>query len=184
MKIYSLILELLNRFVRRNGLFKNFLLYMLFILITLLVGGTTVSFSEPEVNPEDTSAESTASEEDSVSKPQPEPEAKPQPEPDADSETQTDCSIDNKEKSTLLLTIFGETEDAPIRGARVFVTPKDCPEEKTTSNRKGKAEIHVIPGSVKIQIIADGWKTFGDKLDIKDKEKEILVQLKRKSRPQ
>ena len=49
------------------------------------------------------------------------------------------------------------------------------------SNEDGMVTIDVIPigDTVRLQVIADGWKTFGDDYKIETDSKEIVVKMKR-----
>jgi len=49
------------------------------------------------------------------------------------------------------------------------------------SDEDGKVTIDVIPigDTVRLQVIADGWKTYGDDYKIDSDSKEIVVKMKR-----
>ena len=49
------------------------------------------------------------------------------------------------------------------------------------SDEDGKVTIDVIPigDTVRLQVIADGWKTYGEDFKIESDNKEILVKMKR-----
>jgi hypothetical protein len=88
----------------------------------------------------------------------------------------------------IVVTVVKETNGKPIENAAVVFHPmkkgKDEGGLELKTNEEGKATIEVIPigYTVRLQIIADGFQTFGDDYQVTTDTKEIQVKLKRPSR--
>jgi hypothetical protein len=88
----------------------------------------------------------------------------------------------------ITVTVVKATNGKPIENAAVVFHPmksgKDEGNLELKTNEDGKATIEVIPigYTVRLQIIADGYQTFGDDYQITTDTKDIQVKLKRPSR--
>jgi hypothetical protein len=89
--------------------------------------------------------------------------------------------------ATIKVTVLRSTNGKPIPNAAVVFHPMEGDKDKGAlelkSNEDGKVTIDVIPigDTVRLQVIADGWKTFGDDYKIDTDSKEIVVKMKRPS---
>ena len=87
--------------------------------------------------------------------------------------------------ATIKVTVLRSTNGKPIPNAAVVFHPMEGDKDKGAlelkSNEDGKVTIDVIPigDTVRLQVIADGWKTFGDDYKIDTDSKEIVVKMKR-----
>lgn len=93
--------------------------------------------------------------------------------------------------SELKFEIVGGNKELPVENASVYVK---FAEERTLrrdkrvewrakTNRDGLAGIRYIPrGKVLIQIVAEGWKTFGKYYDLKEDVATIKIKLERPRR--
>jgi hypothetical protein len=87
----------------------------------------------------------------------------------------------------LTIEVTGGDANKPVENASVYIKTLDqrlIKDKKTEINVKtnqgGIAHIPVSPtGRVLIQVIADGWKTYGHWHDITDQEQTIKVHLDR-----
>jgi len=85
----------------------------------------------------------------------------------------------------IVVTVVKATNGKPVENAAVVFHPmkngKDEGGLELKTNEDGKASIDVIPigDTVRLQIIADGFQTFGDDYPITTDSKEIEVKLKR-----
>jgi hypothetical protein len=88
----------------------------------------------------------------------------------------------------ITVTVMKETNGKPVENAAVVFHPmkgnKDEGNLELKTNEDGKATIDVIPigDTVRLQVIADGFQTFGDDYQITTDAKEIQVKLKRPAR--
>jgi hypothetical protein len=88
----------------------------------------------------------------------------------------------------ITVTVTKETNGKPIENAAVVFHPmkgnKDEGNLELKTNEEGKAVIDVIPigDIVRLQVIANGFQTFGDDYEIKTDSKEIEVKMKRPAR--
>ncbi|MFQ5816575.1 MAG: hypothetical protein ACE5H2_01290 [Terriglobia bacterium] len=96
----------------------------------------------------------------------------------------------------LVVKVVAASGEKPIANASVYVDFKDKPgfiargkkrRWHVKTNREGLARLPgVAPGKVLIQVIAEGWKTFGKYYDIgaekKGKRKVIEIKLQRPRR--
>jgi hypothetical protein len=89
--------------------------------------------------------------------------------------------------ATIKVTVLRSTNGKPISNAAVVFHPMEGDKDKGAlelkSNEDGTVTIDVIPigDTVRLQVIADGWKTFGDDYKIDTDSKEIVVKMKRPS---
>src|SRR3984957_14703872 len=87
--------------------------------------------------------------------------------------------------ATIKVTVVRSTNGKPIPNAAVVFHPMEGDTDKGAlelkSDEDGNVKIDVIPigDVVRLQVIADGWKTFGDDYKIDPDSKEILVKMKR-----
>jgi hypothetical protein len=85
----------------------------------------------------------------------------------------------------IIVTVLKATNGKPVENAAVIFHPmkngKDEGGLELKTNEEGKATIDVIPigDTVRVQIIADGFQTFGDDYPITTAAKDIEVKLKR-----
>jgi hypothetical protein len=88
----------------------------------------------------------------------------------------------------ITVTVMKETNGKPVENAAVVFHPmkgnKDEGGLELKTNEDGKATIDVIPigDTVRLQVIADGFQTFGDDYQITTDTKDIQVKLKRPAR--
>jgi hypothetical protein len=86
------------------------------------------------------------------------------------------------------ITVIKATNEKPIENAAVVFHPMEGDKDKGNlelkTNEEGKAVIDVIPigDTVRLQVIANGYQTFGDDYKIDSDSKEIIVKLKRPGR--
>jgi hypothetical protein len=89
------------------------------------------------------------------------------------------------ETSHITVTVVKETNGKPIESAAVIFHPmlgdKDKGNMELKTNEEGMAVIDVIPtnSTVRLQVIATGFQTFGNDYKIDGPTKEIVVKLKR-----
>jgi hypothetical protein len=87
--------------------------------------------------------------------------------------------------ATIKVTVLRSTNGKPIPNAAVVFHPMEGDKDKGAlelkSNEDGMVTIDVIPigDTVRLQVIADGWKTFGDDYKVDTDSKEIVVKMKR-----
>ena len=90
--------------------------------------------------------------------------------------------------SRITIEVSGGEKDAPVENASVYV--KYVEERKllkdkklelnVKTNRDGIAHVHNAPlGRVLIQVIAEGWKTYGRWYDITDTKQVFKIRLQR-----
>ena len=88
----------------------------------------------------------------------------------------------------ITVTVTKEANGKPVENAAVVFHPmkgtKDEGNLELKTNEEGKAVIDVIPigDTVRLQVIANGFQTFGDDYPITTDTKEIQVKLKRPAR--
>ena len=91
------------------------------------------------------------------------------------------------ETATIKVTVLRDTNGKPIPNAAVVFHPMEGDRDKGAlelkSDEEGNVTIDVIPigDVVRLQIIAPGWKTYGDDYKIDSSSKEITVRMKRPS---
>jgi len=87
--------------------------------------------------------------------------------------------------ATIKVIVLRATNGKPIPNAAVVFHPMEGDKDKGAlelkSDEEGKVTIDVIPigDTVRLQVIADGWKTYGDDYKIDTDSKEIVVKMKR-----
>jgi hypothetical protein len=87
--------------------------------------------------------------------------------------------------ATIKVTVLRSTNGKPIPNAAVVFHPMEGDRDKGAlelkSDEDGKVTIDVIPigDTVRLQVIADGWKTYGEDYKIDSNSKEIVVKMKR-----
>jgi hypothetical protein len=87
--------------------------------------------------------------------------------------------------ATIKVTVLRSTNGKPIPSAAVVFHPMEGDKDKGALELKtdedGKVTIDVIPigDTVRLQVIADGWKTVGDDYKIDSDSKDIVVKMKR-----
>jgi hypothetical protein len=87
--------------------------------------------------------------------------------------------------SDIQVTILRGTTGKPIPDAAVIFHPirngKDSGALELKSNEDGVVKISVIPigDTVRLQVIADGWQTYGQDYAVTTDKKNIIVKLKR-----
>jgi len=76
----------------------------------------------------------------------------------------------------------GDKELVPICGARVFVFKSgDAQEFTAKTNNEGVAVLRDVPcGKAKVQVIASGFKTFGERYELVEKEESIEIELEKR----
>jgi hypothetical protein len=89
--------------------------------------------------------------------------------------------------ATVKVTVVRATNGKAIPNAAVIFHPMEGDRDKGAlelkSNEDGNVTIDVIPigDTIRLQVIADGWKTFGEDYKVDTDSKEILVKMKRPS---
>jgi hypothetical protein len=87
--------------------------------------------------------------------------------------------------SAITVTVLRSTNGKPIPDASVIFHPikngKDSGALELKTNDDGLVKIDIIPigDTVRLQVIADGWQTYGQDYDIKTDKKDIKVKMKR-----
>ena len=90
--------------------------------------------------------------------------------------------------SKITVTVIKATSGKPVENAAVIFHPmkngKDEGNLELKTNEEGKAIIDVIPigDTVRLQVIASGFQTFGDDYEITTDSKEITVKMKHPDR--
>jgi hypothetical protein len=95
---------------------------------------------------------------------------------------------DKKEKkySYLHFSVIRAGKKAPVRNASVVLHPvnKDGKQEKggleLKTDQDGKTEIEGIRyGKLRVQVVAQGFQTYGEDFEIDQPDKEFVIELKR-----
>jgi hypothetical protein len=87
--------------------------------------------------------------------------------------------------ATIKVTVVRSTNGKAIPNAAVVFHPMKGDQDEGAlelkSDEDGKVTIDVIPigDTVRLQVIADGWKTYGEDYKIDTDSKEIVVKMKR-----
>ena len=87
--------------------------------------------------------------------------------------------------ATIKVTVLRATNGKPIENAAVIFHPMQGEKDKGAlelkSDPDGKVTIDVIPigDTVRLQVIAQGWKTYGEDFVVEGDSKEIVVKMKR-----
>jgi hypothetical protein len=92
----------------------------------------------------------------------------------------------DENSSIVNFTVLRDYNGKPVRNASVILHPvnKDGKQEKGGAQLKtdsdGKASYPGLPyGKVRVQVIAPGLQTYGQDYDVKDKNMEIEIKMKR-----
>jgi hypothetical protein len=87
------------------------------------------------------------------------------------------------------VTVVKATDGKPVEDAAVVFHPinKDGKDEgnmELKTNEDGKAVINVIPigDTVRVQVVATGYQTYGESYELPDDTKDITIKLNRPSR--
>jgi hypothetical protein len=87
------------------------------------------------------------------------------------------------------VTVLKVTDGKPIEDAAVVFHPidkagKDQGNLELKTNEDGKAIINVIPvgNTVRVQVVAEGYQTYGDSYDLPTDTKDIVIKLHRPGR--
>lgn len=108
------------------------------------------------------------------------------PEPDAKTHTGKSDPV-----SRVTIEVSGGEKDSPVENASVYlkyVEERKLKKDKRVelnvkTNREGTAHIPEAPtGRVLIQVVAEGWKTYGRWYDITETKQTIKVHLERPPR--
>ena len=100
-------------------------------------------------------------------------------------DTRTRKYVAPPETAAIKVTVVRSTNGKPIPNAAVIFHPirdgKDEGALELKSDPDGVVKIDVIPigDTVRLQIIANGWQTFGEDYKIETDSKEIVVKMKR-----
>jgi hypothetical protein len=87
--------------------------------------------------------------------------------------------------ATIKVTVLRDTNGKPIPNAAVVFHPregdKDTGALELKSNEDGQVTIDVLPigDTVRLQVIATGWKTYGEDFKVDTDHKELVVKMKR-----
>jgi hypothetical protein len=89
----------------------------------------------------------------------------------------------------IAVTVLKATDGKPIEDAAVVFHPinKDGKDEgnmELKTNEDGKAVINIIPigDTVRVQVVADGYQTFGDSYELPNDTKDITIKMNRPGR--
>jgi hypothetical protein len=94
----------------------------------------------------------------------------------------------DEDRVRLEITVTAATSGEPIKNASVYVRYKKdrfLRKDKDVSltvktNPDGKATVPGIPqGRVLVQVVAEGWKTFGESYEIESPKQSIEIKLER-----
>jgi hypothetical protein len=100
-------------------------------------------------------------------------------------------SADDKDKVRLEIKVTGEGTDKPVAYASVYVKFKEKRflrrdkkrEWHVKTNPDGRAIIPAVPeGNALVQIVAEGWKTYGEFHDLKGPKQTLEIKLERPKR--
>ncbi|HTV16138.1 MAG TPA: carboxypeptidase-like regulatory domain-containing protein [Acidobacteriaceae bacterium] len=87
---------------------------------------------------------------------------------------------------TISVTVVKATDGKPVEDAAVVFHPidkngKDQGNLELKTNEDGKAVINVIPrgDTVRVQVVATGYQTYGEAYDLPDDTKDITIKLNR-----
>jgi hypothetical protein len=112
-------------------------------------------------------------------------------EKDKDKKDQKAESDEEQGSTRLRIEVVAGEKDEPVDSASVyvrFVRPRTFGKDKkiemnVKTNRNGVAVIPIVPrGKVTIQVIAAGWKTFGQWYDIDKAEQTVHIKLEKPPR--
>ena len=83
------------------------------------------------------------------------------------------------------VTVFKDSNNKPLENAAVIFHPMQGDKDKgymeLKTNEEGNAVIDVVPigDTVRLQVIADGFQTYGEDYKIDTDSKDIVIRLKR-----
>ncbi|PXF58257.1 MAG: hypothetical protein C4B58_07415 [Deltaproteobacteria bacterium] len=101
--------------------------------------------------------------------------------------TQDTAALETAQNTTIKVVVKaqgGDEELVLIQGANVFVKSGDGQEFSAKTNSKGVAVLLVIPrGKIKVQVTASGFKTFGERYELVEKEESIEIELEIRDLP-
>jgi hypothetical protein len=87
------------------------------------------------------------------------------------------------------VTVVKATDGKPVEDAAVVFHPvnkagKDEGNMELKTNEDGKAVLNVIPvgQTVRVQVVAEGYQTYGESYDLPDDSKDITIKLNRPGR--
>jgi len=101
---------------------------------------------------------------------------------------QTQEAENHKQETQLTVLILSDASEKPIPDAHVvvrFVVERTLRRDRRVSwesktNRGGKVVLEDVPeGAVRVQIIARGYRTYGDQHEITGSEQELTIRLTR-----
>jgi hypothetical protein len=90
-----------------------------------------------------------------------------------------------RKSATLQFTVVKESNGKPVKNAEVILHPVEKGKEKQEglelkTHDDGKAEASGIPyGKMRIQVIAPGFRTFGQDFDVNQGNHEIIIKLQK-----
>jgi len=96
----------------------------------------------------------------------------------------TDQKTERK-SATLQFTVVKESNGKPVKNAEVILHPVEKGKEKEEglelkTHDDGKAEASGIPyGKMRIQVIAHGFRTYGEDFDVNQANHEITIKLQK-----
>ncbi len=100
----------------------------------------------------------------------------------------SDKKKDQGQASIVTFSVIKDDNGKPVRNAAVVLHPvnDDGKQAKNGFELKtdldGKTEYDGVPyGKLRIQVIANGFQTFGDDFDIQQPQRDIVIRLKRPS---
>jgi Zn-dependent M28 family amino/carboxypeptidase len=95
---------------------------------------------------------------------------------------------DERRIATVKVTVVEETNGKPVQNAEIVLHPvgKDGKQKEEglelKSHEDGKAESSGIPfGKIRVQVIARGFRTFGQDYDMQKPNMEITIKLQKPS---
>ena len=99
-----------------------------------------------------------------------------------------DAAASGTAQNTIIKVIIkaqgGDEELVLIPGANIFVKSGDGQEFSAKTNSEGVAVLRVIPrGKIKVQVTASGFKTFGERYELVEKEESIEIELEIRDLP-
>jgi hypothetical protein len=106
-------------------------------------------------------------------------------------QAQSKAQTPPEQTSRVTIEVSGGEKEAPVENASVYIKyveerkiRKDKKVElNVKTNREGTAHVPEAPmGRVLIQVVADGWKTYGRWYDITDAKQVIKVHLEKPPR--
>ena len=88
--------------------------------------------------------------------------------------------------ATLSFVVLRDENGKPVRNAAVVMHPVDEDGRQTTNglelktNPEGKASYEGVPyGKIRVQVLAQGFQTYGDDYEIHEPSMEITIKMKR-----